>query len=581
MALIRAAVFAAVILIAGSAVAGDLFPFTMPWDDGGDADVTNLSSWNDKPAGATGFVTVDGGHLKADGRRLRLLGVNIVFGSTAPAHDEADALARRLAPFGINIVRFHHMDSSPAPRGILQQDRLTLDPDMMDRVDYFISALKREGIYTDLNLHVGRSYPGMGDIWPGGPPYWKDVDLFYPPMIALQQDYARALLTHRNPYTGNRYVEEPAVAIVEINNEDGLLQQWGTGTFDGMTEPFRGEFGRQWRTWLKQRYADDRALRAAWGVRDEPPGAEMLSPGMASRASEAGWNLQTIGAAKASVATTLDGLALSLEAPGQKNWHIQLHQNRLAFIADRPYTLTLRLRADHPLTLGIQAMQAHAPWARLWSDTVTVGTEWREVTLVFAPTASDPVARLTLGRLGFETGRLEIARASLKPGGSVGLSPGESLDGGTLGMLDVSSRSGRTAAAHYDGPMATGENLFSHQDARNLIRHGGMRPDRDFLQFDCALSYGLVEYLRTLEMLEQNGWSTRRVVPHGGHQMSLNIAAGLHLGGNESYPDVFKPFCGFADGIEVKDGYVGLPDIPGVGFEAKSALFSAMRTVLD
>lgn len=136
-------------------------------------------------------------------------------------------------------------------------------------------------------------------------------------------------------------------------------------------------------------------------------------------------------------------------------------------------------------------------------------------------------------------------------------------------------------STYYANPMATGENLFSHQDARNLIRHGGMRPDRDWLQFDCALSYGLVEYLRTLEVLEQNGWSSRRVVPHGGHQMSLNIAAGLHLGGNESYPDVFKPFCGFADGIEVKDGYVGLPDIPGVGFEAKSELFSTMRTVLD
>ncbi|WP_445682751.1 mandelate racemase/muconate lactonizing enzyme family protein [Radicibacter daui] len=130
---------------------------------------------------------------------------------------------------------------------------------------------------------------------------------------------------------------------------------------------------------------------------------------------------------------------------------------------------------------------------------------------------------------------------------------------------------------HYDLPMATGENLFSHQDARNLIRHGGMRPDRDWLQFDCALSYGLVEYLRTLEMLEQNGWSPRRVVPHGGHQMSLNIAAGLHLGGNESYPDVFRPFCGFADGIRVEDSYVTLPDTPGIGFETKSELFSVMR----
>lgn len=136
-------------------------------------------------------------------------------------------------------------------------------------------------------------------------------------------------------------------------------------------------------------------------------------------------------------------------------------------------------------------------------------------------------------------------------------------------------------AARYGAPMATGENLFSHQDARNLIRHGGLSPDRDWLQFDCALSYGLVEYLRTLDMLERHGWSSRRVVPHGGHQMSLNIAAGLHLGGNESYPDVFRPFCGFADGIRVENGRVALPDAAGIGFETKSELFAVMRTLAE
>ena len=135
-------------------------------------------------------------------------------------------------------------------------------------------------------------------------------------------------------------------------------------------------------------------------------------------------------------------------------------------------------------------------------------------------------------------------------------------------------------AAHYAGPMATGENLFSMQDARNLIRYGGMRPDRDWLQFDCALSYGLVEYLRTLAMLAEYGWSRRRVVPHGGHQMSLNIAAGLGLGGNESYPGVFQPFGGFADGIPVVDGRVRLPEVPGVGFEAKSNLYDCLAKLL-
>ncbi len=134
-------------------------------------------------------------------------------------------------------------------------------------------------------------------------------------------------------------------------------------------------------------------------------------------------------------------------------------------------------------------------------------------------------------------------------------------------------------ATHYEKPMATGENLFSMQDARNLIRYGGMRSDRDWLQFDCALSYGLVEYLRTLAMLQDYGWSPARCVPHGGHQMSLAIAAGLGLGGNESYPDLFQPYGGFPEGVEVVDSYVTLPELPGIGFEGKSDLYAVMKAL--
>lgn len=132
-------------------------------------------------------------------------------------------------------------------------------------------------------------------------------------------------------------------------------------------------------------------------------------------------------------------------------------------------------------------------------------------------------------------------------------------------------------AEFYPGAMATGENLFSHQDARNLIRHGGMRPDRDWLQFDCALSYGLCEYQRTLGVLKDAGWSWARCIPHGGHQMSLNIAAGLGLGGNESYPDLFQPYGGFPDGVRVEDSVITMPELPGIGFEGKSDLAQVMR----
>lgn len=136
-------------------------------------------------------------------------------------------------------------------------------------------------------------------------------------------------------------------------------------------------------------------------------------------------------------------------------------------------------------------------------------------------------------------------------------------------------------AEFYPGTMATGENLFSHHEARNLLRYGGMRPDRDYLQFDCALSYGLVEYLRTLNVVKDAGWSWSRCIPHGGHQMSLNIAAGLGLGGNESYPDLFQPYGGFPDSVQVEDGHIVMPELPGIGFEGKSDLIKVMRELAE
>ena len=134
-----------------------------------------------------------------------------------------------------------------------------------------------------------------------------------------------------------------------------------------------------------------------------------------------------------------------------------------------------------------------------------------------------------------------------------------------------------TLSEHYANPIATGENLFSLQDARNLVRYGGMRPDRDYIQVDPALSYGLVEYKRIQDMLAQHGWSSRRCIPHGGHQFSLHIAAALKLGGNESYPGEFQPTGGFADDAVVEGSRVALDDRPGIGFEGKANFLKVLR----
>jgi L-alanine-DL-glutamate epimerase-like enolase superfamily enzyme len=134
-------------------------------------------------------------------------------------------------------------------------------------------------------------------------------------------------------------------------------------------------------------------------------------------------------------------------------------------------------------------------------------------------------------------------------------------------------------AKRYAKPLATGENLFSHQDARNLVRYAGMRPDLDYLQMDPALSYGLVEYMRMLKAIEACGWSPRRCIPHGGHQFALHVAAGLGLGGNESYPDVFAPFGGFADSTRISNGYISLTQTPGIGFEEKADLINVFSSL--
>jgi D(-)-tartrate dehydratase len=135
----------------------------------------------------------------------------------------------------------------------------------------------------------------------------------------------------------------------------------------------------------------------------------------------------------------------------------------------------------------------------------------------------------------------------------------------------------KDVAAASTNPVATGENIFSMQDSRNLLRYGGMRPSRDYLQMDPVLSYGLVEYLRILEVMKEYGWSASRGIPHGGHQFALHIAAGLGLHGNESYPGVFEPFGGFSDNAPIERGTVRLPDAPGIGIECKANLYSIFK----
>ncbi len=229
-----------------------------------------------KPAGRNGPVIARNGHFYTsldNPQRLRFLGVNFCFSACFPTHDQADLLAPRLAAFGINIVRFHHMDNQPYPGGIFADKSLTtLDPVALDRLDYFIHALKQNGIYTDLNLHVSRSFAKAARL-PGAdtaPSMDKLIDLYVPALIDAQKTYAKALLTHINPYTRNPYTDEPAVAMIETTNEDSFFIWGGQHNLDTLPDAFASELRTQWNAWLKTRYGTRNALETAWAATNAP-----------------------------------------------------------------------------------------------------------------------------------------------------------------------------------------------------------------------------------------------------------------------------------------------------------------------
>jgi L-alanine-DL-glutamate epimerase-like enolase superfamily enzyme len=212
------------------------------------------------------------------------------------------------------------------------------------------------------------------------------------------------------------------------------------------------------------------------------------------------------------------------------------------------------------LDLGYTHVKMKIGGARLADDLARI-----EAVLAVVPSA-DSLAVDANGRFDLSTA-LEYARALEHYGLMWYEEPGDPLDFELL----------REVAAAYSPPLATGENLFSAIETRNLLRYAGLRRETDTIQVDPSLSYGVVEYLRVLAMLREQGWSARRCIPHGGHQLTLHLAAALKLGGNESYPGLFAPIGGFADDTTVEDGYVRPGEEPGIGIERKSELYRLFR----
>jgi len=446
-----------VLFIAASSVVAagettDMFPFVLSYDV--ERNITNISDWLPRPAGQFGFVRVRDGQFVTDRGRIRFWGTNLCFAACFPERKQAERLAERLARFGINVVRLHHMDA----RHIWGKSRnkLTIDPEQLDRLDYLIYQLKQHGIYTNINLHVSRWF-GPAEGFPnreGRPRYDKGLDNFEPRMIELQKKYAKDLLTHRNPYTGNKYIEEPAVAFVEISNEDALFTVWKRGELDKLPEPYATTFRKLWNEWLRAKYKTTAALRAAWSKGEEPLGAELLLDTNFNSPLGKAWRMERDDLTKADWRIRSGGpdggkiLEIRVERQGRVSWRPQVTLPGLALKGGEPYTLSFWIRGNKRGAIRVNCMMAHAPWQQLGLSTqVPVRTEWRQHSFTFVAKQDDANARVTFS--GLKPGTYEISGVSLRRGGVIGLPANQRLEDYSVAVLP-SHLTGRTDQVKQD-----------------------------------------------------------------------------------------------------------------------------------
>ena len=410
----------------------DRFPFALPWDDATPT-LTSMAGLNPTPAGANGFITAQRGHFYDEkGRRVRFMGVNMAASANFPDKATAEKVAARLHKYGINIARIHHADAEWANPNIFDKafkDKQHLSADSLDRLDYFVYQLKLHGIYVNINLHVAREF-GAADGFPeteGLHDFDKAVDFFEPRMIELQKNYARDLLTHLNPYTKTRYAEEPAVAIVEINNENTLLgEAWGS-KLDDLPPHYKAELVGLWNAWLRRKYSDTEGLKRAWSAADKPFGPNLLQNARFEQGAIR-WNVE-MNTPPAAARLTLpeevavpDGVEgrvarLSVTKLGAQNWHLQFHQGGLDFVEGEPYTLAFWARADKPRKMPTYTGLDKADYHHTGLDaTADLTTDWKPYTFRF--TATRPLAnhnRLTFV-LGDALGDIDLAGITLRAG---------------------------------------------------------------------------------------------------------------------------------------------------------------------
>ena len=394
------------------------------------------------------------GHFYRGDERVRLWGVNLSFGANLPKHEDAPHIAARLAAAGVNTVRCHHTDTARWPRGLWNAgDGRDIAPEALDRLDFFIDQLARRGICVDINLHVGREHSQFLGLPKTNSDYDKISNIFTPALVDAQKKYAGDLLTHVNPYRKARYADDPAVAIVEITNENSFFMWGAEQTLRTLPDYYAKILQGRFNTWLKQRYGSDEKLRNAWSEGVEQLGGNLLKNGDFETSEVGGtiplhWGLEQHGPCKAWCSRqrleARRALQIDIAEADDTEWHLQFNQRGLALKKGQYYTVAFEAAADKPRSITCSVGQADGPWSNLGlSQRVELTEKRTSFRYGFVARADEGNARLSFA-FGASQIPIHLANVELRPGGRIGLKEGESVEAGSVTLFAETESPART-----------------------------------------------------------------------------------------------------------------------------------------
>ena len=428
-------------LVCRVSAAGQFVPFAIPAKPNTNSLIAD-TSFEPIRTDSNRLQTADG-HFYRNGERVRLWGVNLSFGANLPRHTDAPFIAARLAEAGVNTIRCHHMDTARWPRGLWNaEDGKTISSEALDRLDYFINQLARYGICVNINLHVGRAHSEYLGLPKANRQYDKISNIFTPALIDAQKQFARQLLTHVNPYRKVRYADDPAVALVEITNENSFFMWASENTLRTLPPYYADILQKKFNTWLKEKYGSDQKLRKTWAEGAEQLGGNLLSNGnfrTTAKSIPKDWNIEQHSGCKASVSRrryqSRDALCIETDKADDTEWHLQFKQQGFSIREGQYYTVVFEAAADEPRKISCGVSQANSPWENLGlSRGVELSQKWQTFRFGFVAKATEDNARLSFS-FGGDKVPVYLANIEFRPGGRVSLQKGESIRGGSVAVF--------------------------------------------------------------------------------------------------------------------------------------------------